>query len=140
MLTSPVQSAGDVLGIIVEDTDALIEALREGLPVSTFETLQQRLGWSRAALAEALCLPERTLMRRYRQGHFSLEESQRLLRLARIVARGEELFSRSHRLGEWLREPVRGLGGKRPIDYLDTDIGAEEVEDLIMRLLHGIIT
>jgi len=140
MLANPVYSASDVLGLAVQDTDALIDALREGLPVRSFEILQQRLGWSRSALAEALSIPERTLMRRYRQGQFSLEESQRLLRLARIVARGEELFSHSHRLGTWLREPVRGLGYKRPIDYLDTDIGAEEVEDLIMRLAHGVIT
>jgi putative toxin-antitoxin system antitoxin component (TIGR02293 family) len=135
-----VSSADNILGVVVPDTDALIEALREGLPVRSFEVLQARLGWSRSALADALAIPERTLMRRYKQGHFSSEESQRLLRLARIVAQGEELFSQSHRLSAWLREPVRGLGNKRPVDYLDTDIGAEEVEDLIMRLLHGIVT
>ena len=140
MLVSAVNSAGDILGVAAPDTDALIELLREGLPVSSFEALQVRLGWSRSALADALRIPERTLMRRYKQGRFSLEESQHLLRLARIVAQGEELFSHTHRLGAWLREPVRGLGNKRPIDYLDTDIGAEEVEDLIMRLLHGIVT
>lgn len=140
MLVTAAQSASEVLGVRAVSTDDLIETLREGLPVSSFEALQTRLGWSRGVLAEVLRIPERTLMRRFQQGRFNLEESQRLLRLARIVASGEELFSRSHRLGEWLREPVRGLGERRPVDYLDTDLGAEAVETLLMRLLHGVVT
>ena len=140
MLESSVNAAREVLDVRVLNTRGLIESLREGLSTRSFEVLRARLGWSQSALAETLHIPERTLMRRLNQGRMSSEESQRLLRLARIVARGEELFERSDRLGEWLRSPVRGLGQERPVDYLDTDLGAEEVEALIMRLLHGIVT
>jgi putative toxin-antitoxin system antitoxin component (TIGR02293 family) len=40
----------------------------------------------------------------------------------------------------WLNEPAKALGGSKPIDYLDTEAGAEAVHDLILRLEHGVIT
>ena len=133
------KSAREGLGVDVLDSAELIEALRAGLPLSSFTTLQTRLGWTPTQLAAALYLSERTLQRRFKQGRFNPAESQRLLRLARLVTTGEDLFSRTGRLGAWLRTPALGLGGQRPVDLLDTDLGTEEVETLVLRLLHGIV-
>jgi putative toxin-antitoxin system antitoxin component (TIGR02293 family) len=47
---------------------------------------------SRAELAAALGIPERTLARRKREGLLSSEESAKLVRLARVVQRAEEVF------------------------------------------------
>ncbi len=140
MLNSPVNTAKEVLGLNVQETNGLIDALREGLNVESFELLRKRLGWTRSEMAEVLHIPERTLVRRFEEGRLKSEESQRLLRLARVVSSGEMLFARSGKLGIWLLEPARALGGNRPVDYFDTDVGAEEVEDLLGRLAHGVIT
>ena len=45
---------------------------------------------SQAELAQALDIPERTLARRKREGVLSREESEKLLRLARTVARAAD--------------------------------------------------
>jgi putative toxin-antitoxin system antitoxin component (TIGR02293 family) len=39
---------------------------------------------------------------------------------------------------QWLLTPNRALGGERPLDRLDTDIGAREVEDILGRIAYGV--
>ena len=39
---------------------------------------------------------------------------------------------------EWLRTQNRALGGKLPMDRLDTDLGAREVEDILGRIAYGV--
>lgn len=41
---------------------------------------------------------------------------------------------------DWLSEPAKALGGYSPLQHLDTEAGADEVQDLIGRLEHGVIT
>ena len=89
--TTPV-SAATLLKLEVQSEGDLITALREGLPVATFRTLQTRLGLPTTTLAEALAIPPRTLTRRVEGGRFTSQESERLLRLARVVDKAEQLF------------------------------------------------
>jgi putative toxin-antitoxin system antitoxin component (TIGR02293 family) len=39
---------------------------------------------------------------------------------------------------EWLRAPAVALQGESPLEYLDTEIGAREVENILGRLEHGV--
>ena len=38
----------------------------------------------------------------------------------------------------WLGTPNRALGGDRPLDLLDTDMGARMVEDILGRIAYGV--
>ena len=40
----------------------------------------------------------------------------------------------------WLKSPNRALGGEVPLDLLDTEIGAHQVEDVLLRLNYGIFS
>ncbi len=40
---------------------------------------------------------------------------------------------------QWLEQSAKALGGRTPMEYLETEAGANEVEDLIGRLEHGVI-
>ena len=136
----PPHPTAALLGLDLHETDELVAALREGLPAEAFHELQAHLNLSTSALAAALHIPLRTLTRRLAEGRFTTAESERILRLARVVARGGELFRTREALTRWLRSPERALGGQAPLEYLDTDLGAREVEDLLGRLLHGVVT
>jgi putative toxin-antitoxin system antitoxin component (TIGR02293 family) len=39
---------------------------------------------------------------------------------------------------QWLLTSNRALGGERPLDRLDTDVGAREVEDVAGRIAYGV--
>jgi putative toxin-antitoxin system antitoxin component (TIGR02293 family) len=48
------------------------------------------------------------------------------------------MIGEEEKAGEWLRTPNRALGGERPLDLLDTDVGAREVEDVLGRIAYGV--
>ena len=69
-----------------------IEVIRNGIPAAAVESLLKAMQVSQSELARALGIPDRTLARRKRQGVLSSEESAKLLRLARVVGRANEVF------------------------------------------------
>lgn len=115
-----------------------IEMIRHGLPAAAVESLLKVIQLSQSDLARALDIPERTLARRKREGVLNSEESAKLLRLARVVSRANEVFERSDAAIHWLKAPNASLGGKTPLSLLDTDIGAESVLDTLGRIEHGV--
>ena len=115
-----------------------IEVIRQGLPAAAVESLQKATKVSRSELARALGIPERTLARRKREGVLSSEESAKLLRLARVVGRANEVFEDPEAALDWLKSANSALAGKTPFSLLDTDIGAESVLDTLGRIEHGV--
>ncbi len=122
----------------VETTDQLITKLKQGLPVNSFDQLRKSLNVSDHALSKMVQISKRTLDRRRASGRFKTDESERVLRLARVYEMAVQVFGDKHKVESWLKKPARGLGGKIPLDYADTDLGAHEVINLLGRIDHGI--
>jgi putative toxin-antitoxin system antitoxin component (TIGR02293 family) len=118
-----------------------MEHVRRGLSYSAFERFQRNTELSYRVLAQAADIPERTLARRKERGRFGPEETDRLVRISRIVARAIELFEgNTGAARNWLTNPVIALGGRTPMEFSSTDVGAIEVESVIGRLAHGVPT
>ncbi len=60
-------------------------------------------------------------------------ESDRVFRLARVLAHAVEVFESVERARDWLETENRALDGQRPLAFLDTDVGAREVDDVLGR-------
>jgi putative toxin-antitoxin system antitoxin component (TIGR02293 family) len=60
------------------------------------------------------------------------------VRVASMTALDEETFANKDNAQRWLRRPTAPLGGKRPLDLLDSEPGARVVEQLLYRIGHGI--
>jgi putative toxin-antitoxin system antitoxin component (TIGR02293 family) len=118
--------------------EAIIDKARTGLPYAALETIATRFEIPQETLVRVLHLPPRTLARRKKARRLSADESDRLLRLARVAARAEEVLGSRERAGAWLRGTVRALGQVRPLDLLDTDLGAQQVERILGRIEHGV--
>ncbi|HEY7894884.1 MAG TPA: antitoxin Xre/MbcA/ParS toxin-binding domain-containing protein [Gemmatimonadaceae bacterium] len=130
-----------LFGLRRYDSLHVVEQIRRGLSYSAFERFQRNTDLPYRVLAQAVEIPERTLARRKESGRFQPEETDRLVRISRIVARAIELFEGSADAARnWLTHPVVALGGRTPIEFASTDVGAIEVESLIGRLAHGIPT
>ncbi len=115
-----------------------IEVIRNGIPAAAIESLLKVMQVSQSELARALGIPERTLARRKREGVLNSEESAKLLRLARVVGRANEVFEDTEAALHWLKSPNSALSGATPLSLLDTDIGAENVLDTLGRIEHGV--
>ncbi len=116
----------------------LIEVLRDGLPVRELEALQTSLAVPMEKLVPMLGISKATFHRRKAEGKFSPTESDRVLRLARLMGRAAEVLESEENARQWLTAPQFGLGGAIPLEFAETEIGAREVEDLLGRIEHGV--
>ena len=129
-----------LLGLRSFDTASLLKKLDEGLSYAAFERLKRRLKVTSQELADVALINRRTLARRKKAGRLDPDESDRLVRLARVFSRALELFEGdSEGAREWMMRGSRALGGPSPFEMARTEVGAGEVERLIYQLEHGVI-
>ena len=115
----------------------LVRAVREGLAVQDVDGVLAS-GRLSAAELDRLALPRKTLHHRRGLGRLSPEQSDRLVRLLRVIGAAEEVFGSPAKAHRWLRLPSAALAGHAPLDLLDTEVGARQVETLLGRIAHGI--
>ena len=118
------------------ETD-LRTAIREGFPQFVVDELRRSARLTLKELAASLDLSPRSLQRRRRAGRLARYESDRLYRLARIVALAKYYLGDEETAIRWLKRPNRALGGIPPIQALDTEPGARSVENVLGRIAYG---
>jgi putative toxin-antitoxin system antitoxin component (TIGR02293 family) len=118
----------------------LRETVRSGLPYSALESVREKLGLRVTEAAAAIHLPQRTVARRRRERRLQADESDRLVRLARVGVQAAAVLGGEAKAAAWLRRPNRALEGRAPLELLDSDLGARQVEDLLGRIEHGIFS
>jgi len=119
---------------------SLSEIIRAGLPtknavkfikstasVVPFDTLLRVAGISQRTL-------ERRTGKRLRS-----DQSDRLVRIARLIDFAEESIGTRPQALDWMNAPNQALHGTRPIEELDTDAGAKRVETILGRLREGTV-
>lgn len=115
----------------------LVRLVRRGLPIGAVQFVLDS-GTLTSAELDRIVLRRKTLANRRKLGTLTPEQSDRLVRVARVIAAAEETFGSREKAGTWLRRPTTALAGERPIDLLDTSEGSREVETLLGRIAHGI--
>ena len=110
------------------------------MPFGAISALASQIGVEKKELIGILDIPARTLARRQNERRFRAGESDRLFRVGRIVALAEEVLGTKEKAAGWLRRANRALGGETPLSYLDTDHGAQQIEDLLIRIAHGVFS
>ncbi len=122
----------------VRTADELRTSVLRGLPYKALEAMIAHYSLARDPVTSAIAVSARTLARRKHGARFVAEESDRIVRLARIAALAENVLGTPERAGRWLQRPNRALGGGIPLERLSTDLGAREVEGILTRIEHGI--
>ena len=121
---------------------ATLEDLRarrkSGLPYASLDAVSSAYAISASDLGKILDLPPRTMARRKKERRLHADESDRLMRLGRIAALAEEALGTREKATRWLHEPNAALGDETPLRHLDSDLGARQVEDVLVRISHGV--
>lgn len=129
---------GDWLGTqeLRSDRDVL-QMVEQRLPTETIVALTAH-GLTEPEVYR-LVIPRRTLShRRAKRQSLSQEESDRAVRLARIVALAEGVFGDRAKALHWLRKPNHRFEGRTPLGLVVTEAGARLVEELLYQIDHGI--
>jgi len=101
------------VGRTVRSDEDMNGAIREGFPHAAIEGLQESSGFSLREIATSLDLSIRSLQRPKTQGRLARYESDRLYRLARLIALAEYFLGDHQRAINWLKRPNHVLGGSR---------------------------
>lgn len=128
----------EVLPELPESALDWIAVVRNGLPASALHQILSKTRMTQATLSEALSIPARTLTRSKHEGLLSPEVSAKIIRVARVLARAEEVTGAPEAALGWMLTHNPSLDGQRPLFLLDTDIGAELVLDTLGRVEHGV--
>jgi putative toxin-antitoxin system antitoxin component (TIGR02293 family) len=125
-------------GSIANELD-LARVVRMGLPAIAVRKTADFLGLTNEEIEPIIS--RRTLDRRSQgEQRLSLEESDRLVRLARIAALALDTFGDHHKALVWMRRPNRALGGETPMALSITNPGARLVENILGRMAHGVFS
>lgn len=119
----------------------LLATIKAGLPPRAIAALAQRAGVARTVILQKLDISESTLARRARaRQKLTIQESDRLVRMARVYAYATEVFGSEEKARLWMQHPIRALNFTAPFDYLDTEEGARQVEATLSHLEHGVFS
>lgn len=128
---------GDWLGLRPPATEGeILRVVEERLAPSVIKRLAA-LGLERAEI-DSVVIPSRTLQhRRSRREKLTVEESDRVLRVIRILSQAESVYNSRERALTWLRTPHARLDGRAPLSLLKTEAGGRIVEELLIQIDEG---
>lgn len=126
----------------VEDKRWLRTAIREGVSFAMFDALLAYAPFSEQEWADFLDVSTKTLYR-YRtsgEGRMKPIHSEKVLEIAEVLQKGEDVFGTMDALNLWLRTPNHALGGDLPATLLKDSYGKAWVMDELVRIEHGILS
>lgn len=125
-------------GLNNSDGVALLGQISEGLDGKVANLIVDWANITKNDLREMSGIPATTFTRSLK-ARFSAEQSERLVRIIRVIDRAVELFEGDKEEAQkWLNEPNRALSWKVPAKLMASETGAYEVMKLITRLEHGV--
>lgn len=135
-----VLGVAEVLGGNVRSQLAIADLVKAGLPLSSLELVKGAVGLTNTEVAELIGVNRRTISRLSKKKvPLGTVPSDRLYRLASVFAMAKDVLEDEDFAREWLRTPQHGLGHRVPLDLLNTEAGAREVEALLGRLEYGVM-
>jgi putative toxin-antitoxin system antitoxin component (TIGR02293 family) len=132
---------GDSVGVRYKSQLEAAKIVGSGLPFRAVGRFAKSSGMTLEQIKQAARISEGSFARRKESGRLSREESERLLRLSRLFEKAASLFDGDQDgARQWLETSIPALGDQRPLDLAQSEPGAREVEDLIGRIGHGVIS
>ena len=114
----------------------LCDLVERRLPVAAVKALMND-GYTASEIFR-LVMPRRTFNHRSEKGErLTREESDRVVRIARITALAEQVFGDAEKAARWLRKSKHRLDKRAPLDLLDTEAGGRLIEDWLRQIDHG---
>ncbi len=116
--------------------------IEEGLYPRAIDRVKTALELNDYEVSSALGVSVKTIgrIRAQPKKRLKVVVGDRLFRTARLFALAASVFEDKESAREWLRTPQIGLKNRIPIELINTEAGAREVEDLLGRIEHGVLS
>lgn len=114
--------------------------LRSGIANKVGRSVASQLGLGRKAFARLLHISPSTLDRRNdAKAPFRGSEADALYRVLRVLGVAWRVLGSETNVRTWMRRTQPGLGGRVPLELMQTEAGADAVCLLLEQIHHGIV-
>jgi len=116
--------------------------IERGFPFHALDRLKEALGLNDREISCALDVSAKTASRwrHAEKTRLPVSVSDRIYRFARLFALAEQVLEDKDAARGWMHDEQVGLGGRSPIELMRTEAGAREVESLLVRIEHGVLS
>jgi putative toxin-antitoxin system antitoxin component (TIGR02293 family) len=123
---------------LASDRARAIAAIRAGFPAVVIKDASAYFEIPATRIRSIVRLPETTAHTLLKRGaNLDAAVSERIWRLADLLAMARDVFEDDKAAKEWLRAPNRTFGDTAPMDYLDTEPGAMSVRQVLNAIATG---
>jgi putative toxin-antitoxin system antitoxin component (TIGR02293 family) len=123
----------------VKNENDFISVIRAGIPKQAMNHLMEIADLTLTEMAAITHTSDRTLRRYSAHERLSQEQSERMIELAKLYGRGEEVFGNMERFRNWMDTILLPFGNKKPKAFLDTSMGIQMIMDELGRIEHGVL-
>lgn len=122
-----------------EDYPAMGDAIVQGFTFDVVASLAHETELSETEILNALNLPDRNKVQKRKRRRFTRVESNRIYALIEAITAAEALFEGKVCVAiNWLKKPCKRLGGRSPIEHLNSFLELQQVLALTHRLEYGV--
>ncbi len=122
----------------IKNENDFISIIRSGIPKQAMMHLMEVADISLNEMASIIHTSDRTLRRYVAHQRLSQDQSERMVEIARLYSRGEEVFGSMNDFKNWMDTVLLPFGNKKPKAFLDTSLGIAMIMDELGRIQHGI--
>ena len=114
-----------------------VHEVERGVPLEILEAFATYSGFAIRDLLDVV-IPPRTLKhRRERKEPLSIDESDRLARVARLYDLGVKVFGDREKARRWLSKPKHRFEERTPLSMMRTELGGRGVEEMLIQIDEG---
>jgi putative toxin-antitoxin system antitoxin component (TIGR02293 family) len=136
--SSPIERTLPTVQLDAGSSQYKIGIVKNGISKKQLEAIKSETNLNYGTLSNLLSISRTTLINKKGDDKFDPSTSERIMRLAEILCYGREVFECRDIFNIWIRIPSSGLGGKSPLELLDTLYGIDEVKKELGRIEYGV--
>jgi len=127
---------GQMLGITARSDHEILHLIENQLSLETLD-LMMRQGISREEVYSLIINPRTLKHRRSKRQSLSVEESERAVRVGRILATAQAVLGEREAALNWLRTPKKRFDGRTPMEMISMEVGGRMVEEMLVQIDEG---
>jgi putative toxin-antitoxin system antitoxin component (TIGR02293 family) len=122
----------------VKSENDFINVIRNGVSREVMDHLMEVADISLAEMAAIVHTSDRTLRRYTPHQKLSEEQTERMIEMARLYGRGEEVLGSLNDFRIWMNTLLLPFGNRKPKEFLDTSLGISMIMEELGRIQHGV--
>jgi putative toxin-antitoxin system antitoxin component (TIGR02293 family) len=119
------------------DLDTL-DLIKKGVKKSVLSKCMDLFDFSLEEMADIIHTSDRTLRRYTSNTVLNMEQSERVIELAKLYNVGKDVFGSLEAFNAWMQHPLQAFNFQMPKQFLNTSLGIKLIHSVLAKIEYGI--